>query len=135
VQGPLAQWRLEPEQHGGDDAGDGGQAGVAVEFADDTIEVLGAGVVFEEELRGAQLPARGGGLPAAEGVGPGEVTVEMEAGELGPPGDQQPVVVGALAGGGGQVGIDLVDADGVVQPGRVRDAEGAGAVVAELFDG
>src|SRR5579875_1689079 len=51
VQRGFAARRGEPEQHRGGDGGAGGEHPVAGELGHQAGQVLGAGVVFEEELR------------------------------------------------------------------------------------
>src|SRR5579875_2068185 len=132
VQRGFAARRGEPEQHRGGDGGAGGEHPVAGELGHQAGQVLGAGVVFEEELR---LGRAGGDslVPAAVGVGAGQVAPQRGAAPFGPPGHQ--ARAGGAAGAGGQGGEERVGPGGMGEAGGDCDGQGAVAAVAELGGG
>ena len=121
----------QPEQDGGGDAGAGGQVPVAGELGDEAGEVLGAGVVLEEEVGGDGGVAGELLAPAAVPVGAGQVAPDRGAAAFGPPAGQGGLAA-AGAGGGGQGGEEAVGAGGVGELGGQGDGQGAVAAVAEL---
>src|SRR5579875_485436 len=122
VQRGFAARRGEPEQHRGGDGGAGGEHPVAGELGHQAGQVLGAGVVFEEELRlgraggDSLVPAGAGGQGGEERVGPGGM------GEAGGDCDGQGAVaaVAELGGGDGVFGGEHLGAGGAEDevPGR-----------------
>src|SRR5258708_10941688 len=131
-QAGLAAGGREPEQHGGGDAGAGGQVAVAGELGGDAAEVLAAGVVLEEEV-GSDGPAGGLLGPLAVAVGPGQVTPQGGAAPFGPPAGQ-----GGVPGApalGGQGAEHRVGPCRVGELGGQGDGEGPVAAVAELAGG
>jgi hypothetical protein len=94
----LAAGGGEAEQNRGGDAGAGGEALVAGELGDEPGQVLGAGVVLEEEVGGRGRRPGGALGPAAIAVGAGVLAPGCGAAPLPPPALQGGM---AAAGAGG----------------------------------